>query len=169
MWKIIKEQKYLTIAKYYISGIILAVIVFQFVTNSIRNNELDINTLTEKETLKYLISTLVGGLFGGIMFILMTINNKDRQIKEERFWAYIKEKNTLFFIRGIIAFSFGGFVYRILMNLFDSTGSNNIIQTLFSTNSVIDYIGIILAMTVFSILLSVGLKKRLNLLYGKQI
>ena len=56
MWEKIKEYKYLTITKYYILGIILAVIIFQFVTNSIRNNELNINTLIEKETIKYIIS-----------------------------------------------------------------------------------------------------------------
>lgn len=167
MWKKIKEYKYLTITKYYILGIISAVIIFQFVTNSIRNNELNINTLIEKETLKYIISTLVGGLVSGIVFILMTINMKDRQIKEERLWANIKEKNILFFIRNIIAFSISGFVYKIIMNLFDLTGSNNLIQTLFSTNLIIDYVGIVLAMTVFSILISIGIKKRLNLLYGK--
>jgi len=167
MWKKIKEQKYLVIIKYYILGIILAVIFFQFVTNSIRNHELDINTLIEKETLKYIVSALVGGIVSGVIFILLTINNKDRQIKEERLWGNLKEKNLLFFIRNIIAFSVGGFVYKIIMNLFDLTGSNSLIQALFSANFIIDYVGIILAMTVFSILISVGIKKRLNLLYGK--
>jgi len=167
MWKKFKEQKYLTITKYYILGIILAVIVFQFVTNSIRNHELDINSLIDKEILKYIISTLVGGLVGGVIFIIMTINNNDRQIKEERLWTNLKEKNILFFIRNIIAFSIGGFIYKIIMNLFDLRGSNNLIQTLFSTDFIIEYVGIVIAMTVFSILISVGIKKRLNLLYGK--
>ncbi len=167
MWGKIKKYKYLTITKYYILGIILAVIIFQFATNFIRNNELDIKTLTEKETLGYIISTLVGGLVAGLVFILMTINKKDRQIKEERLWANIKEKNIVFFIRNIIAFSIGGFVYKIIINLFNLTDSNRFVRALFSTDFVIDYAGIVLAMTVFSILISVGIKKRLYLLYGK--
>ena len=167
MWRKIKEQKYLTITKYYILGIILAVIVFQFATNSIRNHELDINSLIEKETLKYIISTLLGGIVGGILFILMTINKNDVQIKEKRLWENLKEKNLLFFIRNIIAFSIGGFVYKIITNLFDLTGSNNLIQSLFSADFIIEYVGIVLAMTVFSISISVGIKKRLNLLYEK--
>ncbi len=167
MWEKIKEQKYLTIAKYYILGIILAVIVFQFVTNSIRNNELDYNSLIEKEIIKYIISTLVGGLVGGIVFILMTINKNDRQTKEEKLWVNLKEKSILFFIRNIIVFSIGGLVYKIIMNLFDITSFNNLIQTLFSADLIIDYVGIVLAMTVFSILISIGIKKRLNLLFGK--
>lgn len=153
-------------AKYYILGIILAVIIFQFVTSSLRNNELDINSLLHIETLKRIVSTLVGGVVGGISFILMEINKKDRQIKEEKIWANIKERNVLFFIGNIIAFSIGGLAYMIVKPLFDITSYNNLIQTLFSADFIIDYVGIILAMTVFSILVSMGIKKRLNLLFG---
>lgn len=167
MWRKIKEQKYFTIAKYYISGIILSVIVFQFVTNSIRNNELDYNSLIEKEIIKYIISTLVGGFVGGIVFILMILNKNNRQIKEEKLWVNLKEKNLLFFIKNIIAFSLGGFVFLFTRNLFDITSSDNIIQKLFSTELIIDYVGIIIAMTVFSILLTIGIKKRLDLLFRK--
>lgn len=167
MWKKFKEQKYLSITKYYIIGVISAVIVFQFVTHSLRNHEFDFNVLVEKETLKYIISTLAGGLVGGIVFILMTINKNGRQIKEEKLWASLKEKEIPFFIKNIIAFSIGGFVYKIIMNLFNITSSNNLIQRVFPADLIIDYVGIILAMTVFSIFISLGIKRRLNLLYGK--
>ena len=165
MWKKIKDQKYLVTAKYYILGIIISVIVFQFFTNSIRNNELDINLLIDKETIKNIISKTVGGILGGFVFILMTINKKGKQLKEEILWTNLKEKNMLFYIRNIIAFSIGGFGYMIFTNLLDLTSFSNLTQTLFSTYFIIDYIGIILAMTVFSILLSIGIKKRLNLLF----
>lgn len=167
MWKKFNEQKYLTITKYYFLGIILAVIIFQFVTNSICNHELDFNSLIEKDTLKYIFSALLGGLAGGLTFILMIINKNDRQIKEERLWKNLKEKNMQFFIRNIIAFSMGGFIYKIIMNLFDLIGSNNLIQALFSADFIINYVGIVIAMTVFSIIISVGIKRRLNLLFGK--
>lgn len=167
MWKKIKEQKYLTLAKYLFLGIILAVIVFQFVTNSIRNQGLDFNSLFDKEIIKYFISTLVGGFVGGITFILISAKEKNKKIIEEKKWLHIKEKNTAYFIENIIAFSIAGLVYKILMNWFDITRSKNLIKALFSTDFIIDYIGIVLAMTVFSIILSIGMKKRLNLLFDK--
>lgn len=167
MWKKIKELKYLAVAKYYFLGIILAVIVFQFTTESMRNLKFDFSSLIEKEIIIYMISTLVGGLTGGVVFIIMIINKKETQVKEKILWTTLKEKNSSFFIRNILAFSIGGFVYKLITNLFDLTSYDNFLQTLFSKDFVIGYVGMILAMTVFSILLSFGIKKRLNLLYGK--
>ena len=167
MWKKIIDLKFLTVAKYYFLGILLAVIVFQFATKSIHKVGFDFSSLIEKELLIKIISTLIGGLGGGIVFILMTINKNDRQFIEEKLWVNINEKNSLFFIRNIIAFSIGGFVYKLSLNLFELTNFDNLIQTLFSKDSIIDYVGMILAMSAFSILLSIGIKKRLNLLYKK--
>lgn len=166
MLKKIKEQRYLAITQYYILGIILAVIVFQLTTNSLYNNNLDFASLIDKEILKYIISTLAGGIVGGIVYILITINDPENQLKEETLWKSLKEKNLLFFIINGIAFAFGGFVYKIIRNLLELTNYDNLFQTLFSTEFIIDCMGIILAMVVFSILLSVGIKKRLNLLFG---
>jgi len=167
MWKKIKEQKYLAITTYYILGIVSAVIVFQFTTNSISNNKLDFTSLIDKEILKYIISTLVGGIVGGIVFILMTINKRERQLKEETLWKSLKEKNLLFFIRNGIAFALGGFVYKIIGNILNLTNYDNLFQILFSSENIIDYVGIILGMVFFSIFLSIGIKKRLNLIFGK--
>ena len=119
MWKLIKNQKYLEIAKYSILGIILGVLIFQFTTNSMRNHELDFNSLIGSETLKHIVSTLVGGIVGGLVFIFFTINNNDRKNKEKKLWLELKEKKISFYIRNIIAFSIGGFVYKLLINLFD--------------------------------------------------
>ena len=167
MWKKIIDLKYLTVAKYYFLGIILAVIVFQFSTNSMHNLRFDFSSLIEKEIIKYLVSTLIGGLVGGLVFVTMVVNKIDKKSEERTHKANLEGNYTLFFIRNIIAFSIGGFVYKLIMNLFDLTSYDNLFQTLFSKDSVIGYIGMILAMIVFSILLSIGIKKRLNLLYGK--
>lgn len=167
MWGKIKEKKYMTIAKYYFLGIVLAVIVFQFVTKSMHNSGLDFNFLIEKEILKYIIVTLIGGFFGGFVFMLMTMNKNDKQIKDEILWANLKEKNKLFFIKNIIAFSTGGFVYILMGNIFDISSYDNILYMLFSKDHIIDYIGIISAMSVLAIFISVGIKKRLNLLFEK--
>jgi H+/Cl- antiporter ClcA len=166
MWKRFKDLKYLTIIKYYFLGIVFAVIVYQFVTKSMINHELSFNSLIEKETLKHIIATLIGGFFGGFVFILMA-NKTDRLIKEKILWENIKEKKTLFFIRNLFAFSIAGLAYKLIGNLFDLDSYDNLIQILFSRNFIIEYIGMILAMIVFSILISIGIKKRLNLLYGK--
>ena len=165
MWKSIKNQKYLEIVKYSILGIILGVLIFQFVTNSIRNHKLDFNSLFVNETLKYIISTIVGAFVGGFIFLLMTINNKDREIRENKLWLEIKGNKRLFYIKNILAFSIGGFTYKVLGNLFDIINFKNVIQTLFSTDYIIDYFAFILAMVVFSIFISIGIEKRLNLLF----
>ena len=167
MWKNFIEQKYLTIAKYYFLGIILAVIVYRFVTQAIINNGLDINLLAEMELLKYIVSSLAGGFVGGLVYVLMTINKDGRQIREENYWEKIKDKNSLLFITNIFAFSIGGFLYGFLTNLFNLSSFDNIIPILFSKDAMIDYVGMVLAAGAFSILFSIGIKIRLNLLYGK--
>lgn len=164
MWKRFKSLKYLATIKYPFFGIILAVLVFQFVTKSMINHELYFNSLIEKQTIKFIIATLIGGFFGGYVIILME-NKTDRRIKEEILWEGIKENNILFFIKNIVAFSVGGFVYMIIGNLLDLESYDNLILVLFSADFIIEYIGIILSMSVFSILMSIGIKKRLSLLY----
>lgn len=166
MWSRIKELKYLSIAKYYFTGIVLAVIVFLFTTESIHNLKFDFSSLIGKEIAIYLISTLIGGLVGGMVFVIMVVNKKERQVREKDFWMNLKAKNTSFFISNMIAFSLGGFIFKLITNIFNLNSYDNIFETLFSKDFVIEYVGVILAMCVFSILLSVGIKKRLNLLYG---
>ena len=166
MWSRIKELKYLSIAKCYFTGIVLAVFVFQFTTESTNNLKFDFSSLIGKEIAVYLISTLIGALVGGMVFVIMVVNKKEMQIREKDFWMNLKAKNTSFFIRNMIAFSLGGFVFKLITNIFNLNSYDNIFETLFSKDFVIEYVGVIFAMCVFSILLSVGIKKRLNLLYG---
>ena len=169
MWKKIIDLKYLTVAKYYFLGIVLAAIIFQFATRSIHNAKLDFSSLIDIELLVYIISALLGALVGGIVFLSILIYRKDREFNDKSLYIYIKQKNSPFFIRNMLAFSLGGFIYMFLRNLIDLSSYDHLIQKLFSKDLVIEYIGMILAMTVFSILLSIGIKKRLNLLYDKQI
>lgn len=166
MWSRIKELKYLSIAKCYFTGIVLAVFVFQFTTESTHNLKFDFSSLIGKEIAVYLISTLIGALVGGMVFVIMVVNKKEMQIREKDFWMNLKAKNTSFFISNMIAFSLGGFVFKLITNIFNLNSYDNIFETLFSKDFVIEYVGVILAMCVFSIFLSVGIKKRLNLLYG---
>ncbi len=167
MWGKIIDLKYLTVAKYYFLGILLAVIVFQFATKSMHKVGFDFSSLIEKENIKYIVSALIGGLFAGLFFVIFLVKKNDSQIEERTDRTSLEGNYTLFFIRNIVAFSIGGFVYKLIKNLFDLTSYDNLIQILFSKDFVIDYFGMIIAMTVFSILLSIGIKKRLSLLYGK--
>lgn len=167
MWLKIAELKYLFLAKYYFPGILLAVIVFQFVTKSMHNLRFDFSSLIEKEIIVNIVSALTGGLVGGLVFVILLVNSDNQQMKEKTFWTNLKGKYTLFHIKNIVAFSIGGFVYKLLMNLFSLTSYDNVIQSLFSKDFVIGYIGMILAMIVFSISLSIGIKNRLNLIYEK--
>jgi len=166
MWNRLKDFKYQTIIKYYFSGIVLAVIVYQILTKSIENNTFYFNSLFEKEILKHIIAALIGGFVGGYVFLLMTINKVDRQIKDELLWRNIKKNKLFFFINNIIVFSIAGFSYQIIGNLFNLENYNNVIQSLFKTELIIQYVGIIAAASAFSILISIGLKKRLELLFN---
>jgi len=166
MWKRLKDLKYPTIIKYYFLGIVLAVIIYQFVTKSMNNDTLFFHSLIEKNILKHIIAALIGGFVGGYVFILMTINKVDRQIKEELLWRNLKKNNLLFFIKNLITFSIAGFSYQLIGNLFNLKNYDNLIQSLFANNLIIEYIGIIAAASVFSIFISIGLKKRLELVFN---
>ena len=96
----------------------------------------------------------------------MTINKVDRQIKEELLWRNLKKNNLLFFIKNLITFSIAGFSYQLIGNLFNLKNYDNLIQSLFANNLIIEYIGIIAAASVFSIFISIGLKKRLELVFN---
>ena len=167
MWKKIIEHKYLTIIKYYFLGIILAVLAFQLMTGSMRNHALDISILIGMETLKYIFSSLVGGLFSGYIFMLFALKRTDRQIQEQGLWQNLKDNRTRFFIQNIIAFTIGGFAYKIVYNLFDLVDFNKLPKALFTSDFIVDYLGFAMATTVFSISLSIGIKKRLDLLFDK--
>ncbi len=166
MWKKIKDQKYLVLITYYIIGIILAVITYQFVTNSIHRHQLGFNTIIEYKTLKYIVATVIGGIIGFAVYIMLAINSKNIKIQDENNWMQLKKKKSIFFIRYITAFAIGGFVFIILNRFFTLLNSENIIQNLFSTDSIIEYIAFVLATVVFSIFFSIGTTKRLLQLYG---
>ena len=167
MWQKIIDFKYLIVIKYYLLGIPLAVIVYQFSTKSMLNMGLDFGSLFEKELFVRIISMIVGGLVGGLAALPMLVNKNARRNEEISYKTKFVGNYKTFFIRNVLAFSVGGLVYELLINLFGLTSFDNLIQNLFSKDFVIGYLGSILAMSVFSILLSIGLLKRLDLLYGK--
>lgn len=166
MLKKIKDQKYLVLIKYYILGITLAVITYQFIANSIHRHQLDFNALIENKTLISIVATVFGGVIGFAVYIMLAVNSKESKIQDEKNWIQLKEKKSIFFIRYITAFSIGGFVYILLKRFFDLLDSENLIQSLFSTDSIIEYIAFVLATVVFSIFFSIGTTKRLYQLYG---
>ncbi len=168
MWKKIKDLKYPVLIKYYIYGIIIAVPVFQFVVYSLRKHHLDFNALISNQTLIYVISTLAGGIIGFFVYLLLAINNKGSKIYDEYNWLKLQKNKKMFFVRNIIAFSIGGFVYILLKNLYDAMNNENILQQLFSTDSITDYIAMIIATAVFAVFFLTGTKKRLTLLYQSQ-
>ncbi|MFO7879122.1 MAG: hypothetical protein R6V52_03700 [Bacteroidales bacterium] len=167
MWKKIIEGKYLVIAGYYFAGIVLAVILYQFVTESMRHQQLYFKALIETEMLKLIVTTMIGGLVGGFVFLLLTINNKNRNKKEERLWAiFVKNGSTLFIIN-IITFTLGGIVFKLVGHFLDVITTDAKTQSLFSAESLIEYAGMIVAMIIFAVFLTIGIKKRLYTLYGK--
>ncbi len=167
MWQKIIDFKYLIVAKYYFLGIILAVIVYQFSTKLMLNMGLDFGLLFEKELFIHIISMLIGGFVGGLLFLWMIVNKNARLNEEISYKTTIVGNYKTFFIRNVLAFSLGGLVSKLTIKLLDLSSYENYAQNLFSKDFIIGCFGMILAMTVFSFLLSIGIIKRLNLLYGK--
>ena len=164
MWKKIIELKYLVTVKYIFLGIILSVIAYQFVTKSLLNNTIYFNFLIEADLLKNLIGIIVGGFVGGFIHLLTTSRIRNTQ-KEHEFYFFIKNKGQNYFIMNMIAFSIGGFMYKFIDNILDLTNYNNLFQTLFSNDHLIEYVGMIISFSVFSIFFSLGVKKRFELLF----
>lgn len=167
MWKKIVEAKYPAIAKYYFSGIVLAVIVYQLVTESMRHQQLYFKALIETGMIKHIVAAITGGFVGGIVFILLTINNKNRNKKEERLWAISVKNGSTLFITNIIVFMLGGIVFKLVGHFLEAITTDAKAQSLFSADARIEYAGMLVSMIIFAVFLTIGIKKRLHRLYGK--
>lgn len=167
MWKKINDLKYLTIAQYYIPGIVLAVLVYVFIANSLQHQNLDFYALISTEALTYCISAVIGALFGGLVYVFMENYKINRQFIELVLWKRISAKRQFFFFQNVVAFAIAGFVGSLLMNLMNIESFDNLVQTLFSIEAMTGYVAAIVAMSIFSVSLSLGIIKRLELLYKK--
>ena len=168
MWNKIKTLEYPLLAKYYFSGVFLAVLVFQLITVSLREGRFQLNSLVDSETAKYLIASLIGALGGGYIFVILMIKDKYRETREQNTWLEIKDKNIkLFKLKYIIAYSFSAFITLILYNLRNLlTNESGLLQILFSFENIVEYIGVAFAGIVLGLIISTGMVKRFKILYN---
>lgn len=165
MWKKIKNSEYKILLPYFIIGLILAVIIYQFITMSLQTHKLLFSSITEKKTLSLIFSSVIGGFVG--LLTALIISNKDREARDNKLWGYIKnKKKSLIIYTNILAFSLGGFVFLIIENIFELDSYNNFFQNLFSYKNIISYTGIIISAAVFAIIFTFGIIKRLKKLYS---
>ncbi|MCZ4696010.1 hypothetical protein DWB61_14930 [Ancylomarina euxinus] len=166
MWNKIKQTKYLFLGQYFLLGIILGVFVYQFLTQSLLNQRIDLALLFDKETIGFLISCLVGGISGGIVYIIISLNDKTRVKRESNSWVKMKNaKISSLIFKAMFAFSMGAFVGMLAKKAMDLESYTNFMSSLFSSENMISYIGAVVAACVFAIPLSIGALKRLRLLY----
>jgi len=164
-----KNLKILVLAKYYFIGIILAVLVFQFVSLSLTNRTLDFYSLIASETLKLLFATIISALVVGLMYIAITKFGGNREYNDRRLWLDIKNKSIAGFrIVLMIAFSVGILVRINLDHIFDAEECNLIGQAVFSEENIIESISGVCAASVFGLILSAGVYKRLSLLFENE-
>lgn len=167
MWRKIKESKYLNLGQYFLLGIVLGVFVYQFVTQSLLNQHIDLDLLFAKETLGLLVSCLIGGSIGGLVYILISLKDKARVKREASSWALMKNaKMSKFILKAMFALSLGAFVGMLVKRAMEMESYDSFMSQLFSSENIISYIGIVLAACIFAIPLAIGGKKRLKLLYG---
>ena len=169
MWNNIKRFKYLIIARYFFFGLISAIIVFQLITALLKNHKLEFNSLINTQTLGLIISGVFSTLIGGLIYIILSNYNKKSLQREYDLWIRLKENRSRFFVRNILGFSIGGFfgllTYNIGMNTMEIENHNNFFQFLFSRENTINYVGFIIAASVFGIFFTLGLIKYLKSRY----
>ena len=166
MWNKIKASKYLYLGRYFILGIILAAFVYRFVTQSLLNQKIDLILLFDKETMALLISCLVGGIIGGLVYIVLSLNDKSRVKREANNWATMKNtKIVTVMFTWMFAFSIGAFVGMLAKRAMEMESYDFFMSSLFSSENITSYIAVVLAACVFAIPLSIGAIKRLKLLY----
>jgi hypothetical protein len=167
MWNKIKQSKYLHLGQYFLLGIILGVFVYQFVTQSLLGQRIDLKVLVERETLVFLFSCLVGSTLGGMVYIIISLNDKTRVRREFSNWIKMKNaKISSVILKAMFALSMGAFVGMLAKRTMDMESYDFFTSSLFSRENIISYIGAVVAACVFAIPLSIGAVKRLKLLYG---
>jgi len=167
MWNKIKQSKYLYLGQYFILGIVLGVFVYQFVTQSLIKQRIDLTILFDKETIGLLISCLVGGIIGGLVYMIISLNDKIRVSREANNWAIMKNaKISSLIFKAMFALSLGSFIGMLAKRTMEMETYDSFMNALFSSDNIISYIGVVLAACVFAIPLSIGSLKRLKLLYN---
>ncbi|MFT5749271.1 MAG: hypothetical protein ACI93S_000526 [Ancylomarina sp.] len=166
MWNKIKQSKYLNLGQYFLLGIVLGVFVYQFVTQSLIRQRLDLTILFDKETIGLLISCLVGGIIGGVVYMIISLNDKIRVRREANNWKIIKNaKISSLIFKAMFALSLGAFVGMLAKRAMEMESYDFFMDALFSSENIVSYIGAVVAACVFAIPLSIGVMKRLKLLY----
>jgi len=167
MWIRIKQLKYLYLGQYFLLGIVLAVFAYQFITQSLLSQRIDLGMLFDKESIKLLVACLFGSVIGGIVYIIISVNDKTRERREANNWIKMKDaKISIVIFKVMFALSLGAFVGMIVKKGLDMESYVSFMQTLFSNENIISYVGAVVAACVFAIPLSIGAMKRLKLLYG---
>ena len=165
-----KNLKILVLAKYYFIGIILAVFVFQFVLMSLTNRTLDFGAFVANDTLRQLISLLFGAFAGGLIFLAMRWRAGNTTFFERQLWQSIDKNSLVWFrIRLMIAVSIGILVNINLDIVFDAEEFNLIGDALISEENIIRSISGVCGASVFGLILSVGVYKRLRLLFADEV
>jgi len=164
----IKQSKYLFLGRYFLLGIILGVFVYQFITQSLFNKSIDFGILIESETMFQLFACLVGGIIGGMAYVIISLSDKTRERREANNWLKMKDaKISTVMLKVMFALSLGAFVGMIVKKGLGIESYESFMHTLFSNENIISYVGAVMAACVFAIPLSIGAMKRLKLLYDK--
>lgn len=165
MFKNFKKYEYLTLTRYCLLGIIVSVLVFQFVTMSLTDHSLRFDALWATETFIRLISILIGGLLGGLILLFLPQN----ELIEIARWKRLTNKGeSNFILVNVFAFSFAFFVGGLVFEALDMKTYDHFFASLFSLENTINYIGRIIAAAVFGLFFSLGMIKRMKKMYGEE-
>ena len=156
----LKKLEYFVLIKYYFMGIIISVFTFKVTKNILIQDAY----LFDKELLILEFATLIGALVGGIFFIFILNYDKQKELDDKQIKTYVSRGYSHILYKNIIVFSLALFVGLLTRNAFEISNFNE----LFSTPNSNNYISIIVAGSIFGLIMSIGKIKRYKLLISNR-
>lgn len=165
MFKNFKKYEYLILTRYCLLGIIIAVLVFQFVTMSLTDHSLRFDALWATDTFKLIIAVLISGLFSGLILMLFPQNELLEMERRNRLKNIGK---STFILGSVTAFSIGMFGGGLAKAILEMRTYDHFFASLFSPENTINNIGRICAGAVFGLFLGLGMVKQMKKMCGEE-
>ena len=147
---------------YVVAAIIISVLVYELTSLFLQTGGLNFDKEFVKDTVSITLGYLAGVLVGGFVFLKLS-NREDLNEKSRKAFDAIRNNIVKFYWKNILLFVLMGLVSKVTKNLLDAFDNETTLNSLFSNTSLAEYAGVILAMVVFAVMFTYGLKKQLEL------
>ena len=146
---------------YVVVAVIISVFVYEVTTYFLQTGALNFDKGFLKNMISDSIGALLGVIVGSFVFLLLS-KSEDLNKKMKKASDSMNKNLSKYFWKNILLFEIMGLIGKITKNLLDTLDNGVTVHSLFSSTFLAGYSGIILAMTVFAIMFTYGLKKQLE-------